>query len=108
MYYKQNVPKIAQNYWGNGFYNLLFPLLNTNHPPWKTGATQFEWITSKKIQYLHENTKAMGFMRLLFHHYTQITPLENGGHTVLIDYKQKIPKYARNPWGNGFYEVLFP
>ena len=76
--------------------------------PWKTGAIQFEWITSKKIQNLHETTKAMGFMRSLFHYYTQITPLENGGHEVWMNYKQPTPKFARNHWGIGFYEVPFP
>ena len=36
----------------------------------------------------------MDCMRALFHYYTQITPLENGGHTIWMDYKQQIPKYA--------------
>ena len=33
-------------------------------------------------------------------------PFENEGYTVWMDYKQKIPKFARNHRGNGFYEVL--
>ena len=35
-------------------------------------------------------------------------PFENEGYTVWTDYKQKIPKFARNHRGNGFYEVLLP
>ena len=31
---------------------------------------------------LHETTEAMGIMRSLFHYYTQITTLENGGQKV--------------------------
>ena len=57
--------------------------------PLKSGVIQFEWITSKKIQNLHETTNVMGFMRYLFHYYTQITPLENGGHTVFIKLQAK-------------------
>ena len=72
------------------------------------GATQFEWITSKKIRNLHENTKAMAFMRSLFYYYTQIAPLENGVNTVCMDYKQQIPKFVRNHCVNWFYEVAFP
>ena len=39
----------------------------------------------------------MSFIRSLFHYYTQITPLENGGHTVWMDYMQKIPKICTKP-----------
>ena len=48
---------------------------------------------------MHETTEAMGFIRSFFHYYTQITPLENGGQTVWIDYKQQIPKFAWHHWG---------
>ena len=44
----------------------------------------------------------------LFRSYTETTPLENGGHTVWMDYRLKIPKFARKHWCNGFYEVAFP
>ena len=139
----------TRNHWGNGFYEVPFPLLHTNQhlgkrgphslnglsakiskictrplrqwvlwgpfsiithklPPWKTGATQFKWITSKKFRNLHKTTEAMGFMTSLFHNYTQITTLENGDHTVWMDYKQQIPKVVRNHWVNWFYEVAFP
>ena len=64
--------------------------------PLKSGVIQFEWITSKKIQNLHETTKAMGFMRSLFHYYSQITPLGNGGHAFWMNYKQPTPNFARN------------
>ena len=84
-----------------------FSIITHKSPPWKTGATQIEWITSKKIRNLHEIIEAMGFRRSIFHYYTQITHLENGGHTVWMDYKQKIPEFARNHWGNWFYEVFF-
>ena len=70
--------------------------------------TQFGWIVSQNFWDLHETTEAMDIMRSLFHYYTQITPLENGGHTLWMDYKQIIPKFAQNHWGNGFYEVPFP
>ena len=60
IYYKQQILIFAWNHWVNGFYEVAFPLLHTNHPPWKTGATQFEWITSKKFHNLHETTEAMG------------------------------------------------
>ena len=32
----------------------------------------------------------MGFLRSIFHYYTQITPLENVGHIDWMDYKEKI------------------
>ena len=51
-----------------------FSIIIHKSPPWKTGATQFEWITSNQLRILHETTMAMGFMRLFFHYYTQITP----------------------------------
>ena len=47
----------------------------------------------------------MSFMRSLFHYYTKINTLENGDHTVWMDYKQQFSNFARNQWGNGFYEV---
>ena len=52
----------------------------------------------KKIRNLHENTKAMGFKRSIFHYYTQITPLENGGQKICIvsptpDLKTKDSKF---------------
>ena len=71
-------------------------IITNKSPPWKKGAIQFGWITSKNFQNMHETSEAMGFMRSLFHYYTQITPLENGGHTVWMDYKQKILKFAQN------------
>ena len=69
----------------------------------------------------------MAFMRSLFQYYTQMTPLEIGGHAGWIDYRQKKskftrkhsgngslnglkakkPNFARKHWGNGFHEVLF-
>ena len=77
-----------------------------------TKSIKLSSITSKvgkllwwKDLEVHESTEAMGFMRSFFHYYTQITPLENTKHTVWMDYKQKIPKFARNDSGNGFYEV---
>ena len=138
MDYKQKVPKFARNHRGNGFYEVLLPLLPTKYPlgnrgpyslnelqakkikiftkqlrqwvlwgpfsiiihkspPWKTGATQFEWITSNQLQSLHETTKPMGFMRLLFHYYTQITPLKNGGHTVFIKLQAKNSETCTKP-----------
>ena len=48
-------------------------------------------------------------MSSLFHYYTQITPLENGDHTVWMDYKEKIPKFEWKHQGTGFYgKVHFP
>ena len=44
----------------------------------------------------------------IFHYYTQITPLENGDHTIWMDYRQKIPYFSQNHWGNVFYNVNFP
>ena len=85
-----------------------FTIITHKSPPWKTGATWFEWITSKKFRNLHETTEEMGSMRSFFHYYTEITPLENWGHTVWMDYKQQIPKFPWNHWGNGFYESAFP
>ena len=36
----------------------------------------------EKIQNLDETMGAMGFMMSLHYYYTQVTPLENGGHIV--------------------------
>ena len=98
----------TRNHWGNGFYEVPFPLLHTNQHLGKRGPHSLKWIVCQKFRNLHETTETMGIMRSLFNYYTQITPLENGGHTVWMDYKQRIPKFARNHWGNGFYEVAFP
>ena len=75
-----------------------FSIITHKSPPWKMGATQFEWITSKKIRNLHEKTKAMGFIRSIFHYYTQITHFENGGQKICIvsptpDLKTKDSKF---------------
>ena len=60
----------------------FFSNISHKSPPWKTGATQFEWITTSKLPDMHQTTKAMGFMRSLFQYYIQITSLENGDNTV--------------------------
>ena len=106
MDYKQIIPKFVWNHWGNGFYNVHFPLLHTNHPLGKRGPHSFNGLQAKKIQNLHETTKSISFMTSLFH--KQITNLDNGEHTVWMDYKQQISNFARNQWANGFYEVAFP
>ena len=85
-----------------------FSIFAHKSPPWKTGATRFEWITSKKLQNLHETTEPMDFRRSFFHLYRQIITMENEGYTVWMNDKQKIQKFARKNWPNGFYEVLFP
>ena len=90
-----------------------FSIITYKSPPWKMGATQFEWITSKKIRNLHENTKAMGFIRSTFHYYTQITPLENGGQKICIvsptpDLKTKDSKFRPEQTdANGFRNQQF-
>ena len=85
-----------------------FSIITHNSPLWKTGTTQFEWIVNQKFQNLNVITVSMGFMRSLFHYYTQITPLESEDHTVWMDFKQQNLKFAQNHWSNGFYEVPFP
>ena len=72
------------------------------------GPHSLNGLQATYFQKLHETSQIMSFMRSLYHYYTQINPLENWGHTVWIDYKQKNPKFAQNLWGNGFYEVPFP
>ena len=37
MDYKRKKPKFAWNHWGNGYYDVAFPLLYTNHPLGKRG-----------------------------------------------------------------------
>ena len=59
------------------------------------GIAQYSWIITNKFRNLDESTELMGFMRTLLYYYTQITSLENGGHTDLIDSKQQIPEFAR-------------
>ena len=80
----------------------------TQITPWKTGTTQFDWITSNKFRNLNVIIVSMGFMSSLLHYYIQITPLQSEGYTVWMDYMQQILKIAQNHWGNGFYEVPFP
>ena len=77
-------------------------MITHNLPPWKTGATQLEWTTGIKVWNLHENTEAIGFMSSLFYYCTQITPSENGDHTVWMDYKEKNPNFERKHQGDGF------
>ena len=80
-------------------------IISYKSPTWKTGTTQFAWITSKSFRNFQETTETMGFMRYSFHYFTQITPLENGDHTLCIEYNQEFSKFARNHWANGFYGV---
>ena len=52
-----------------------FTIITNKSAPWKKGAIQFEWITSKNFRNMHETSEAMGFMRSYFHnfhYYTQI------------------------------------
>ena len=48
----------------------------TQTTPWKTGTTQFDWITSNKLRNLNVITVSMGFMSSLLHYYIQITSLQ--------------------------------
>ena len=107
MDYRQKIPNFSQNHWGNVFYNVHFPLLHINQ---LENGDHTIWIDYKqqKIRYLHETTKSTGFIMSIFHHYTQITPLENGGHTNWTTLQAKIPNFSRNHWGNLFYNVHFP
>ena len=45
MDYKQQISKFNCNHWGNGFYEVPFPLLHKS-PPWKSGNTQLAWNTT--------------------------------------------------------------
>ena len=71
---KHEISTFAGNHRAKRGSVVTFPIY---HITQTLGATQFEWITSKKIRHLHETTEAMGSMRSLSHLYTQITPLEN-------------------------------
>ena len=55
------------------------------------GATQFGWITWS-ISKFARNHWGNGFYEVLLHYYTQITPLENRGHIVWMDYKHETTK----------------
>ena len=66
-----------------------FSIISHKSPPSKTWTTKFASITSNQFRKFHETIEAMGFMRSFFHFFTQITPLENGDHTVWMDYKQQ-------------------
>ena len=98
--------KFTRNHWGHGFYEVLFTIFDTNHHPWKTGTTQFPWVTNRFRKY-QKTTEPMCFMRSLFLYFTQITPLKNGDNTLCIDYKEEFSKFATNHWVKGFYENLF-
>ena len=73
-------------------------IISYKSPTWKTGITPFEWITTNNFRNLHESTDANGFMRSLFHYFTQITPFENGDHIICIDYKQQNSKLSQGRW----------
>ena len=56
----------------------------TQITPLENETTQFAWITTYKFWNLQETTEEIGFYVIAFCYYTQITPLENGDHTVRI------------------------
>ena len=58
--------KFARNYWGNGFYEVAFPLLHTNHLHGKRGPHNLHVLQPKKNRILHETTEAIGFYEVTF------------------------------------------